>query len=114
MKRVIKSSEEVWPDQDFWDSVADDDEAFEDAIYEYLNDPESEVLDELGYSSESSGYGDAATLIITNDKGETAEIDFMYLNEDEWDMAYNSTTREEYKDKFREYVQNLEFKSYEE
>lgn len=108
MYRMITSSVNgFWPDQYTWDEMEDDE--LETAVVDYLDPQEAQVLEELGYTSETAGYGSGSLITFYDNDGNHADVDYDEFLIDEVNMAYESGSPEEYRAQFKDYVLNLNF-----
>ena len=99
-----------WPDPERFDQIYDD-EDMENIWSTYLSGPEDEVQKELQIFCEPSTQGGVGGMFIFDESGEdrfdTIEVDFFFFFSNELDMAAASNSPEEYKQKFKEYVESL-------
>ena len=100
-----------WPDRDFWYDLYESEDDIEDAWHEYLCDPESEVEAELEIFTEPSVQGSIGDMYIYDESGEDRfdeiQVDYTQWCNKELEMAANSSSAEEYKQKYRRYIKNL-------
>lgn len=97
-----------WPDPEYFETVDEDTEEVWD---NYLSEPEWDVADELQVSFEPSVQGSVGSMFIYDDSGEDRfeeiEVDYGEWCNTELDLAYQSGSSEEYKQKFKEYIESL-------
>lgn len=110
--KVIKASTETnnWSDPERFDMIYDD-EDMDDIWITYLSGPEDEVQKELQIFFEPSAQGGVGGMFIFDESGEdrfdTIEVDFSEWESNELDTAASSNSPEEYKQKFKAYVESL-------
>lgn len=99
-----------WPDPERFNQIYDD-EDMEDIWSTYLSGPEDEVQKELQIFCEPSTQGGVGGMFIFDESGEerfeTVEVDFSEWESNELDIASSSNSPEEYKQKFKAYVESL-------
>lgn len=108
MKRYIKTSEVSWPTSNEWEAIEDEYE-FEEMWQEYLADPETDVNDEFHLFAEPSVQGMMGGMFLYDDDGvyESVEVDFQDWCDTEAEMAADSASAVEYKEKYRSWIQEL-------
>lgn len=98
---------EILMDEEF-DSTSDEMEEF---WQNYLSDPEESVYDELDIFTEPSGQGTLATMYLVDNSGkerfEPIRVDWSEWCENEIQMAIDSNNADEYKHRFRNYINHL-------
>lgn len=97
-----------WPDKDYWSSL--DSDEFEEAWQEYLADPEADVETKLKVFTEPSTQGGTGSMFIfdeSGEDGETISVNFQDWTDEEFLMASNSDSAEEYKQKYYDYIYDL-------
>lgn len=105
MKRYIRAS---WVDPSVFDN---DDFDMEQFWQDYLCDPEDSVNSDLQVFAEPSGQGLLGSMFLFDESGKDrfspVEVDFDVWNNQEIDMAMNSSSAEDYADKYRAYIKQL-------
>ena len=100
--------ENGWPTSEFWNEKDDFDD---EDVWEYLGGPEGEVADEFQVYIEPSIQGGMGGMFIFDESGENRfssfSMDYRDWLDIEYELACQSTSREEYKQLFREYIQGL-------
>ena len=89
-----------------------DDMELEEFLQDNFNDVEAEVFDELGLYLEPNGYGETGEFIIyDNDTyDELANIDFQEFQDMELNIASECDTIEQYREKFKDIMNNIKGK----
>lgn len=110
MKRYIRASwidPDIFTDEDFDMDNFDMEQFWED----YLCYPEDSVNSELQIFLEPSGQASYGSMIIYDESGEDrfepVEVDLDIWNNEEIEMAMNSSSSEDYADKYRAYIKQL-------
>lgn len=111
MKRWIHAATDVnWPSKEYWYSIEDDDE-YDEAWGNYLSEPETQVSDELKIFAEPSTQGGRGSMFIMDTSGERRfnpiSVDYMDWCDKEAYMAAASNSADEYKQKFKAYIEKL-------
>ena len=107
MKRFYVKASVNWPDPSYWEDETLD---VEDAWDTYFCDPEEAVNDELNIVMEPAVQGGMGSMFLYDDTGEhedTIEIDFDDWCQKEIEMAIDSSSSNEYKTKYRNYLKSL-------
>lgn len=101
-----------WPDAGYWDTI-DSRYMMEDAWEMYLSEPESQVNDELQIYPEPSTQGGWGWMYIVDESGEDRfkngqpRYDYVDWCDAEMDMAAESSSPEEYAEKYRKFVSDI-------
>lgn len=113
MKRLVYSSTNTWVDPELLNYASFDPtgEEMEDLWQKYLADPETEVCDEFQIMAEPSVQLGRGAMFIMDDSGqerfEPIAINWSKWCENEIQMVIDSSNAEEYKQKFRSYIQDI-------
>lgn len=93
-----------WPDEDYWE-----DHDTIDAYDDYLGDVEWEVFDELGLDIEQNTQGRAGSIDLFWADGRPGGLDIPYGEwlDEEGEIAYYSSSRDQFKEGFKSWIESL-------
>lgn len=108
-RAVIKSDQSLWPSEDEWNSI-ESDEQFENMWDLYMSTTENDVNRELRILTKPSIQGNAGSMIIfdlTTNGDRSVAVNYQDWCDKELEMAASSTSRKEYKEKYKAFVDDL-------
>ena len=107
IEEIVDDVHNNWPNRQFWENCEDIDEIWN----EYLDVPENVINQELQIFPEPSVQAGMGGMFIYDESGEhrfsTIYVDYQEWCEAELEMAADSTSSEEYADRYRDYVLEL-------